>query len=136
MGDRYIGVRFKIGSNTHYGWILISVANKILTVKSYAYQKTPDTPIAAGDKGSLSVSEAGSGSTSVKLYPNPAKEYFTVTDGIGKNFTYEITDAAGRVVQRGTAAAKEKISTPSGKGEYLVKLGNKRNVSVQKLIVK
>lgn len=135
MGDRYIGVRFKIGSNTHYGWILISVANKVLTVKSYAYQKTPDTPIAAGDKGSLSVSEAEAGNTSVKLYPNPAKEYFTVTDGIGKNFTYEITDAAGRMVDKGSADAGNKISIKFSTGTYVVKLKSEGKISVQKLIV-
>ena len=136
LGDRYIGVRFKIGTNTHYGWILISVANKTLTVKSYAYQKTPDTPIAAGDKGSLSVSEADAARASGQLYPNPAKEYFTVTDGTVKKFAYEITDASGRMVDKGSADAGEKISIKFSTGTYMVKLKSEGKISVHKLVVK
>lgn len=136
LGDRYIGVRFKIGANTHYGWILISLANKTLTVKSYAYQKTPDTPVAAGDKGNLSVSEAGAARASGQLYPNPAKEYFTVTGGTVKNFAYEITDASGRMVDKGSADAGKKISIKFSTGTYLVKLKSEGKISVHKLIVK
>ncbi len=50
--DKYIGVRFKIGGNTHYGWILVNVSVvgtvlESITVKSYAYQQTAGASITA-----------------------------------------------------------------------------------------
>lgn len=46
----FIGVRFNIGANTHYGWIRLTVdnINHRLTIHDYAYEDTPDTPINAG----------------------------------------------------------------------------------------
>ena len=46
----YIGVRFNIGANTHYGWVRITIdnINHELTFLDYAYEDTPDTPINAG----------------------------------------------------------------------------------------
>ena len=58
-GDLYIGTQFDIGNNTYFGWILVSYdANKTLTIKSYAYEDTPNTAIIAGDTGSGTVSVA------------------------------------------------------------------------------
>ncbi|MBC8048146.1 MAG: T9SS type A sorting domain-containing protein [Fimbriimonadaceae bacterium] len=51
--DKYLGVKFIVGGNTHYGWIRMdgTVAPVSLTIKDYAYDATPDTEIAAGDMG-------------------------------------------------------------------------------------
>ncbi len=56
--DRYLGVRFQIGANTHYGWVRISATAgaNAFTIKSYAYEATPDTPINAGFLTSSSTS--------------------------------------------------------------------------------
>lgn len=47
QGDKYIGVKFKIGSNVHYGWILINVPSGggHFTLRGYAYEQTPNTTI-------------------------------------------------------------------------------------------
>jgi hypothetical protein len=47
---KFIGVSFEIDGNQHYGWIRVTIANdgKSLTVKDYAYHKTPDTALEAG----------------------------------------------------------------------------------------
>lgn len=48
--DKYIGVRFKISGQYHYGWILINVTGNAvsgITVKSYAFDETPNTSISA-----------------------------------------------------------------------------------------
>jgi hypothetical protein len=49
-GDKFLGVRFEVGGNTHYGWVRIGVAGdgKSLKIKDYAYHTTPDTAIDAG----------------------------------------------------------------------------------------
>ncbi|GEM_PF-5407606 len=52
LGDRYIGVQFQLNGNTHFGWILIELDNNLtLTIKSYAYDDTPNAAIQAGDVG-------------------------------------------------------------------------------------
>jgi hypothetical protein len=55
--DRYIGMRFNIGLQTHYGWIRVSVqiANPKkpgfkAIITGYAYETEPNTPIIAGQQ--------------------------------------------------------------------------------------
>ncbi|HTS37723.1 MAG TPA: hypothetical protein VMH04_18760 [Candidatus Solibacter sp.] len=52
IGTRYLGVRFKVGAETHYGWARVDVTTVGLGFKvsltGYAYETTPSTPIDAG----------------------------------------------------------------------------------------
>lgn len=50
VNDKYLGVRFQIGANTHYGWVRLSVSSGVDTiiVKDYAYQVLPGVGITAG----------------------------------------------------------------------------------------
>lgn len=50
VSDKYLGVRFKIGANTHYGWVRISVTADVdsIIIKEYAYQLLPGVGITAG----------------------------------------------------------------------------------------
>jgi hypothetical protein len=61
--DRYIGVRFDIGGNTHYGWVRLDVNNNgaVWTVKDYAYDDVVGNPIAAGAMGNPGVASVASG---------------------------------------------------------------------------
>ena len=51
FGDKFIGVRFQISGQTHYGWIKINLPSNFhhsggtLQVISYAYNSTADSPI-------------------------------------------------------------------------------------------
>ena len=63
--DRYIGLKFNIGPEAHYGWMRISVEirnpqkdgfNAIVT--GYAYETEPNKPIIAGQKTSTAESSA------------------------------------------------------------------------------
>lgn len=49
--EKFLGVRFDIGGNTHYGWVRLSVSasGDEFTVLDYAYEATPGEPIDAGD---------------------------------------------------------------------------------------
>ena len=60
--DKYLGVRFEINGQIHYGWVRLSVKriSSIMrfhqhylkvSVKDYAYESTPGKAIAAGDVG-------------------------------------------------------------------------------------
>jgi hypothetical protein len=55
--DRYLGIRFKIDGETHYGWARLSMkvhpVGKGITalLTGYAYETQADKPIRAGDTG-------------------------------------------------------------------------------------
>ncbi|MDX2002132.1 MAG: T9SS type A sorting domain-containing protein [Chitinophagales bacterium] len=50
--DKYIGIKFQINGQTHYGWIRLDVqvtpTTPIIRIKDYAYEDVPNTPIVAG----------------------------------------------------------------------------------------
>jgi hypothetical protein len=51
--DAYLGVRFNVGPNTHYGYIHLEVVNDAnFILKDYAWEDTPNTPILAGAQAS------------------------------------------------------------------------------------
>jgi len=55
--DRYLGLRFKIGNEWHYGWARLDVAQNAtsFTLKDYAYESVPNKRIIAGMKVSAIV---------------------------------------------------------------------------------
>ena len=54
VSNMYIGVKFDITSNTHYGWARLDVAANAssFVIKDYAYNATANTAIFAGDNAS------------------------------------------------------------------------------------
>ncbi len=70
--ESYLPLEFEIGSQTHYGWLRIAVnANSTeFTIKDFAYENVPNTPIAAGDNGETSGID-NLKNKSINLYPNP-----------------------------------------------------------------
>jgi hypothetical protein len=54
VSDRFLGVRFLINGEVHYGWIgfrMVGDANFGAYLAGWAYETEPDTPILAGDMG-------------------------------------------------------------------------------------
>jgi len=53
---RYLGLKFEINGQTHYGWARLNVdvngRNITGTLTGYAYETIPDKPIIAGNRGS------------------------------------------------------------------------------------
>lgn len=70
--DRYIGVRFSIGGNIHYGWVRLDVnqAGSVWTVKDYAYEDIMGNGIAAGAMGNPGTASTASGVTGVDIADN------------------------------------------------------------------
>lgn len=50
VNDKYLGVRFNIGSNVHYGWVRLSVSanSDTIIIKDYAYEILPGVGLTAG----------------------------------------------------------------------------------------
>lgn len=51
--DGYLGLRFQVGGQTHYGWCRMDVnaSGSSWVIKDYAYESTPGASILAGDIG-------------------------------------------------------------------------------------
>lgn len=57
LGDQYIGVKFKIGSETKYGWILVNVSpmSDSISIKAFGYESTA-SGVKAGDTTGVFIS--------------------------------------------------------------------------------
>lgn len=51
--DKYLGLQFVVGGNTHYGWARMDVQaiGDVWTLKDYAYNATPNASLTAGEVG-------------------------------------------------------------------------------------
>jgi hypothetical protein len=99
--DQYIGVKFKIGANTHFGWVRVLLASDgSVTVKDYAYETTANTAIKAGDKGGATSLNNAEEEISIDVFPNPATNYITI-QGIENPDSYiSILNQNGQEVKR------------------------------------
>ena len=72
--NRYLGMKFQIGGQTHYGWARLTVKSTInpnviyAELTGYAYEDVPDTPIIAGKTSGTDVAEMPESLSA----PNPA----------------------------------------------------------------
>lgn len=48
QGDGFLGVRFQLDGQTHYGWVHVYGGFNMLDILSYGYEMEPNTAIAAG----------------------------------------------------------------------------------------
>ncbi len=99
--DRYLGVQFVHGVDTLYGWVRIfieDVAYFGATVKDYAYQKTPNTSIQAGENFAVGSPEVKEQDLVVHSLPNKTIELFLNTpEFIGGKIT--ILNILGQLIE-------------------------------------
>jgi hypothetical protein len=75
--DRYLGVKFLIDGQIHYGWARVSAAMTfryggiVALLTGYAYETESGRPIQAGDEGPTSVGQANFGSVTEFLSAPP-----------------------------------------------------------------
>lgn len=131
FNDRYLGIRFKIGQNTHYGWARLSVSatGDTLTIKDYAYQAIPDLGILAGDVIAGTASNSLQDSTSIFSSSNivTIRSTSAHTDG-----TVRITNTLGQSIREMPLTGPNMRITMDGSpaGIYFVEVtaGNKKVV--------
>jgi hypothetical protein len=95
--NKYLGVRFTSGANTHYGWIELSVsaAADSITIHSYGYNQTPDEAVDAGILGITSINQ-----NNIKIWNELEFVYIDATpDMIGNE--YSIVSMSGIEVYSG-----------------------------------
>lgn len=124
-GDKYIGVRFVISGQTHYGWVLVNVSSLAdeIVVKEYAYDATPNATIAAGHKGAISAADELENIT-INLYPNPAQNTLSV-DGSEVD-AYQIFNSLGTEIKSGVPDLNKIDVSNLQSGTYTIKLNTEK----------
>lgn len=106
--DKYVGLKFKVGDDFHYGWIRFDVntADSVpnLIMKDYAYEETANKKIAVCDTGfavSVGSPENGHG---LSIYPNPShgKSIIKLDQSLTGNVDLSVKDALGNQLYQTT----------------------------------
>jgi hypothetical protein len=137
QGDKYIGVHFSVGVNTHYGWILVNVAADLssITIKSFAYELQTNTAILAGDMGLVGIDAKEY--PEFQIVPSPAQDIIQLSAPAGGNISF--MDISGKIVhssavEKGTHTINISHLT---QGMYFVKFLSDDGVAeMRKLVVK
>jgi hypothetical protein len=133
-GDKYLGVKFIIGTNVHYGWVRLdmSTLSDSLTIKDYAYEATPNISIAAGDTG-LTVGLNNVKQQQFDFYASRGRIVFK--DNIEPLTVLSVFDLSGKLIEerelrmgQTDASLKQSLS-----GVYIVELRNGEGVTRNKL---
>ncbi len=98
MNNQFLGVRFTSGTDTHYGWIELSVSSgaDTITVHSYGYDETPGQMIDVGGIGAVS----GFENDEFRIWSQSESLNISVTEkSLGKDF--KVISLSGNVVYSG-----------------------------------
>ncbi len=100
--EHFIGVRFYIGTQQHYGWIRLSLGNQLepMTIVDWAYEDVPGVGIETGDAAGADVVAPEVQFSGVGVAVNTATQVLTIT------FNEEITgfELGDIMVYNGSAA--------------------------------
>ncbi|NQY28709.1 MAG: T9SS type A sorting domain-containing protein [Flavobacteriaceae bacterium] len=129
-GISYVGVKLKLGANTHYGWLRVNSASGVITLLDYAYNTTANESINAGQQV-LSINDF-SNTMKVSYYPNPAKDVIHINS---KNTIKEanLIDISGKTIILKVFNNNVNISAfPSG--VYFLHVKSGKNTAIKKII--
>ncbi|MCB9365311.1 MAG: T9SS type A sorting domain-containing protein [Flavobacteriales bacterium] len=133
--DTYIGAQFKLGANTHYGWILVNWdGNGTFIVKSFAYNDVPDASINAGDTGGT-VGISDQINSTYHIYPNPFNNVLNLT-GLKIGSTAQLIDVTGKTIELIKAFNKNVVITTNHleNGVYFIKISDENSTTTRKLV--
>lgn len=134
-GTRFLGVRFDIGGNTHYGWIRVTTPSfpDQITVHDYAYNSVADQPIQAG--AGVGIDESLAGQVSVINQNNELNINFGQLNG---NKQIDVINITGQTLL--TARTSNSYTTMQldgiASGVYLVNIYHAGEMATQKIYVK
>lgn len=132
--DKYLGLKFVVGGNTHYGWARMDVqaVADVWTLKDYAYNATANTGLLAGQTAGLTENVESTlhfvnqNDNTVKIMLNG------LTDG-----TITLVSASGQTVSTGKTSSDEYIVNLNGltAGVYVINAEFAAGRTTKKVIV-
>ncbi len=131
-GDKYIGVRFTIDSETHYGWVLVNVTGSSeIIIKEFAYEQTPDKAIVAGDMGGTVTSTVELKDIELTFFPNPVQDILKL-EGV-KATSYSLLNSAGIEVLSGMIEGNSIDISAVKTGVYTMKIETEEGFVVKQV---
>jgi type IX secretion system substrate protein len=137
--DYYAGLRLTSGSNIYYGWVRIMMINypyRQWLIKDYAYEPSGNYIIAGKIATGLSDLQYNN---NLHVYPNPAKKTIIITSILhpASKDCIIVYDNFGKIVlQRPFKQQKQEMDLSHlSKGMYIIKVVQKGQVSVSKVVV-
>ncbi|NNF58980.1 MAG: T9SS type A sorting domain-containing protein, partial [Rhodothermaceae bacterium] len=147
--DKYLGVQFMAGGGTtHYAWVRLDVApnSASITVKDFAFEATPDTPIDAGAMG-VAIEPGPDGLPGTHnlsaAFPNPfnAGARFTLEVAEQQDVRVEVFNALGQRVATlhdgaltaGTIHEFDIDGSDLASGVYLIRTAGERFSDMQQV---
>ncbi len=132
-GDKYLGVRFNIGTSVHYGWVRLDMATNFdITIKDFAFDTTANAPILAGDTGiSVGLTEINEGQ--LEMYSQNNSLVFP--NGLVETSEIRIYDLKGQLIERSRALPSQgQIQLRKQyQGIYIVEVNQGKSVFRKKL---
>jgi hypothetical protein len=141
--DKYIGVKFDISGNTHYGWIRVDADLSTttpsawsITIKDFAYQSIPDSSILAGDMGGTTNLNERFANT--KIFAANKQINLAFNEADYSNTQISVYNNLGQLVHQQEATNQKEIIDMSAypMGMYIVKLQTAGAVLSKKIILK
>ncbi len=130
--DKYLGLKFLIGGNTHYGWARMDVAAdaKSFVLKDYAYNATPNTGLLAGQ--TVGIENFDQINSHISLSNNQLSVFYNSKDG---ELLLNIYNISGKLVSTKliTTSLEEKLNLPTG--IYLFNVNTKNGSTSKKFYV-
>jgi hypothetical protein len=136
--NKYLALRFKIGSNDHYGWARIDMdaGATNITVKDYAYDGTPNTMIPAGATVSVGINENNDLAKNVIIFSNDKAIHVNVNDN--SNGLISVTNTLGQEVSKVEITESQNLISMenASAGIYFVTVTQGSSKTTKKVIIK
>lgn len=136
--DKYMGLRTKINSQWHYGWVRIDIDSlpSLVTIKDYAYNSVPNEVILAGDKGPTGIKQVSFDAFNLSLYQNRLS--LELRQPVLKALKVRLINHLGQVIKTVVMSTNYlEISLDSyAPGLYLIVASNGNIFYSQKFIIK
>lgn len=128
-GDKYIGVRFPVGAETFYGWVLINVTDNAATttIKEYAYNSTAGQGLYTGHTNGLQNIVYSNWTAGVNGQ--------SIVIGSSVDGEYTVTDASGRVVATGEVVNGKATAEVGQSGIFVVSFSGDAGFGTKKVVL-
>jgi len=134
--DKYLGLRFTVGANVHYGWARMDVQaiGDVWTLKDYAYNATANGSITAGQMAGVNTMELESLVHFINQTNNTVK---VVINGGLTNGKITLVSSTGQVVSTSSVDGEIFIVDMNGlsAGIYVISAEFNEGAMTKKLIV-
>ncbi len=134
--NKYMGVKFKINNNTHYGWVRMDVneTGDSVLIKSYAYHSVPNGAVTAGVTG-VGISDMILPSD-YQLFMDEKALRVNFTEALKAQANMKIFDSNGKLVSDNILAEQNNsIQLDLAAGVYMVNLNIDGTIITEKIVV-